>query len=76
MKIVNPLREQDTKWIENNLFIFTGVNRSISKEQVTDLFAILSWLTGKNQKPTGCGRCIASARDTIWSTYNKTQNND
>ena len=71
MKLVNSLRQEDVDWLEANRLVFENHRRSMSKEQVAELFVILSWLTAKNQKPTGCGRCIASARDIVWATYKK-----
>lgn len=71
MKILNRLRPEDIAWIEANKFCFEGKNRSLTTEQITGLFVILSWLTAKNQKANSCGRCIISARDIVWATYNK-----
>lgn len=64
------LTQEQIEFIETNRLIFTS-NVTISKEQVVEMFSILSHITGKTQRPTGCGRCIASARLQVWTAYIK-----
>jgi hypothetical protein len=65
------LREQDLNWIKEREWYFTGVNRSLSTPDRTMLFSILSWATGRTQTPSGCGRCMTTAKETLWSLYLK-----
>ena len=67
-----PLNEQQIKWVEEHEFFFNMPNRTMSKEEAYQLFAIYSWVTGQNQKPTGCGRCVASAKAAVWAAYKQT----
>lgn len=65
---MNQLNPQQINWIEQNELLFTS-NIKMTKELVNGLFAIYSWVTGKNQRPTGCGRCVASAKAAVWAAY-------
>lgn len=66
-----PLRPQDLSWISEREWYFTGINRRLSVEDGPHMWAILSWATGQNQKPSGCGRCVTTARQTLWALYLK-----
>lgn len=65
------LRQSDLNWIKEREWYFTGLNRQLPKEDRAELFAILSWATGRNQKPSACGRCVTTARNTLWNLYLK-----
>lgn len=67
----NALRESDLKWIKDHEWWFTIPNRTISREEVAELFQILSWVEGVHKAPTGCGRCVTSAKERIWTEYKK-----
>ena len=69
---MNQLNQQQINWIEQNELLFTS-NIKMTKELVNGLFAIYSWVTGKNQRPTGCGRCVASAKAAVWAAYKQTE---
>ena len=73
MQQLNP---QQIKWIEANLWLFDGPGRTITKETAQTLFAIYSWIDGKNHRPTGCGRCIVTAKQAVWHQYKKQLEND
>lgn len=60
-------------WIEENRIFFTS-NIKPTQELIQELFTIYSHVDGKTHKPTGCGRCIASARNRVWFEYQKIQN--
>jgi len=64
------LTREQIEWIENNMLFFTS-NIKPRKDQVESLFAILTHIDGKQHKPTGCGRCVASARNRVWAEYKK-----
>ena len=68
---MNPLQPEQIAWIEKNDYFFNVPNRTLTKEDVRYLFAVYSWVDGKNHKPTGCGRCVASAKATVWAQYKK-----
>jgi hypothetical protein len=59
---------EQKEWISTNQLLFTS-NVSVSREQVKELFALLSHMTGKTQRPTGCSRCIKTALRQIWVYY-------
>ena len=67
----NLLRESDLQWIRDHEWWFTGLNRTLNRDQVTELFQILSWIEGRHKAPTGCGRCVTSAKERIWQEYIK-----
>ena len=73
MSQFNPLNEQQVRWVEDHLQFFNVPNQTMSKEDTHSLFAIYTWVSGKNQKPTGCGRCIASAKAAVWAAYKQTE---
>ena len=62
-------------WIEENKLFFTS-NIRPSQEQIHQLFFMLTHLDGKVHKPTGCGRCVASARNRVWAQYQKQLESD
>lgn len=70
--MMNPLRPQDREWIEKHSWWFTGINRTLPREEYSTLFSIYSWVTGKTQKYSSCGRCVISARECVWNQYKKT----
>jgi hypothetical protein len=65
----NNLRLGDISWIEEHEWYFTGINRALSREEIQTLFLILSWIEGREKKPTGCGRCVTSAKERVWQEY-------
>ena len=69
---MNLLNEAQMEWVRDHEYFFNVPNRSLSREDAVALFAIYSWVSGKTQKPTACGRCVASAKAAVWSAYNKT----
>ncbi len=73
MKKSNPLRQSDLDWIKSREWYFTGMNRSLPREDAVELFQILSWIEGREKKPGGCGRCMTSAKDRVWAEYQKHQ---
>ena len=73
MKPNNELTQQQMAWIEEHQWLFNGPSRSVDRETGIVLFGIYSWVTGKNQRMTGCGRCAASAKETVWAQYKKQQ---
>lgn len=64
------LTAEQIRWVEDNMLFFTSSIRP-NREQIEDLFSIYSMLDGKQHKPTGCGRCIATARNRVWSQFQK-----
>jgi len=62
------MKDNDYLWIEANLPLFM-TNHSWTREQVTRLFEIYSDISGRPQKPTGCGRCIATAKGHVYKQY-------
>lgn len=64
-----PLRQKDLSWISERQWYFTGLNRTLVVDDRLELFAILSWATGRNQKPSACGRCVTTAKQTLWALY-------
>lgn len=71
MTKTQALRPEDLNWIKEREWYFTGINRSLNREDKIHMWAILSWATGKNQKPSGCGRCVTTAKNTLWALYLK-----
>lgn len=59
-------------WIYSNRLLFTS-SITWDKPRLTELFNLYSYLTGKVEKPVGCGRCVATARDRVWTQYKKQQ---
>jgi hypothetical protein len=49
------------------------MNRSLPREDVVELFQILSWIEGREKKPGGCGRCMTSAKERVFAEYQKNQ---
>ena len=72
---MNPLNQNQINWVKEREFFFTN-NVTLTKEEGVELFAIYSWVTGKNHRPTGCGRCVASAKSTVWAQYNRQQDDN
>ena len=70
MTRVNLLNDH-IQWIRDHEWYFTTPNRSITREEIAYLFVILSWIEGKNKVPTGCGRCVQSAKERVWAEYKK-----
>jgi hypothetical protein len=69
MKKTNPLRPQDAQWIADREWWFCGINRTLPREDLLHLYAILSWVDGRTRKPGGCGRCLTTARQRLWQLY-------
>jgi hypothetical protein len=76
MKQNQQLSQQQIAWIKEHSWLFDGISRSIDKETMASLFGIYSWIDGKNHRPTGCGRCVMSAKARVWAQYKKQQNDD
>ena len=68
---MNPLNSTQIEWIKAREGFFTKANRGLSSLEAAELWAIYNWVTGKNQKPSGCGRCAATAKNTVWAQYKK-----
>lgn len=67
---LNPLTEEQMNWVKAHELFFTA-NNSLHKDAVPYFWAIYSWVSGKNQKPTNCGRCVASGKAVIYTQYQK-----
>lgn len=67
---LNPLTNEQMAWVKANQLFFTN-NNSLAKEEIPTFWAVYSWVSGKNQKPTNCGRCVASGKTTIYTQYQK-----
>jgi len=63
------MNEDIKQWIEANLSKLRG-NTSWSKEELQMLFNIYSLLDNKEHRPTGCGRCVLTAKAFILKKYN------
>jgi len=64
------LTQEHLEWIEENKLFFTS-NVRPTQEQIHNLFFMLTHVDGKIHKPTGCSRCVASARNRVWAEYKK-----
>lgn len=58
----------DFAWVQRNLNKFTN-NVSWQRDEINILFEVYSNVTGKTQRPTGCSRCVASARSAVYAAY-------
>ena len=70
---MNSLREQDITFVKENLPFFERGNLKLGQEGMITLFGIYSWITGQTHKPTGCGRCVTSARKAVYAAFQKQQ---
>lgn len=64
------LTQEHIEWIEANVLMFTTSQR-MQREHIQQLFSMYSIVSGKLQRPTGCGACIRSALNAVWKQYQK-----
>ena len=69
-KTLNPLTKEQIDWVAAHELFFTA-NNSLPKEAVPYFWATYSWVSGKNQKPTNCGACVATGKTVIYTQYQK-----
>jgi len=62
------MKDNHYLWIEANLPLFM-TNHSWQKGQILQLFEIYSDVDKREHKPTGCGRCVATARARVYKEY-------
>lgn len=62
------MTEEQLKWIEANMVIFTS-NVSTSKENVHIVYDIYNTITGENKRPNGCGRCYVTTKKRVLKEY-------
>ena len=67
---LNPLTKEQMNWVAAHELFFTA-NNSLPKEAIPYFWATYSWVSGKNQKPTNCGACVASGKTVIYTQYQK-----
>lgn len=67
---LNPLTKEQMAWVAAHELFFKA-NNSLHKDAVPQFWAIYSWVSGKNQKPTNCGRCVATGKLVIYTQYQK-----
>ena len=72
---LNPLNSEQMAWVAAHELFFKA-NNSLHKDAVPTFWAIYSWVSGKNQKPTNCGRCVATGKTVIYTQYQKQLNAD
>lgn len=57
-------------WVEAHQTFFKA-NNSLPKDAIPYFWILFSWVSGKNQKPSNCGRCVATGKTTIYTQYLK-----
>lgn len=58
----------DFAWVQRNLNKFQN-NVSWQPDEIKILFEIYSKVDKKTHRPTGCSRCVASARARVYVEY-------
>jgi len=68
------MTQQDKQWLDQNLKVFGNVR--LTPEEGQMLYAIYNRLTGESKRPTSCGRCVASTKNTVKYYYDQARSND
>ena len=69
------MKPEHKQWVTDNMLIFT-TSRRLTPQESTMLFEIVSDVTNKPTRPTGCGRCVTTAKQNIMFHYDKKGNNN
>ena len=67
---MKSLTNQQLQWIQANELRFI-TNTGWPRDTIQQLFEIYSYVDNKTHKPTGCSRCVATARDIVYKQYKK-----
>jgi len=57
-------------WVEAHELFFKA-NNALHKDAIPYFWQTYSWVSGKTQTPTNCGRCVASGKAVIYTQYKK-----
>lgn len=66
----NPLNPEQMNWVAAHELFFSA-NNTLPKEAIPYFWSLYSWVSGKNQTPTNCGRCVATGKTVIYTQYQK-----
>ena len=64
------LEQSDFEWIFQKPIVLNH-NYKLNRYETLQLFAISNRLTGKSERPSGCGRCLYNVRERIKKAYEK-----
>ena len=62
------MKEEHKQWVTDNMLIFT-TSRKLTPQENTMLFEIVSDVTNTPTRPTGCGRCVTTAKKNVMYHY-------
>jgi hypothetical protein len=68
------MTQQDIEWLDSKPNILENI--SISREELSMLFAIYNRVTGDNKSVTGCGRCVLNTKNIIKHHYDQARSNN
>ena len=64
------LEENDYYWLFQQPLVMNH-NYRLNRYELLQLFAISNRMTGKNERPSSCGRCLYNVRERIKVAYEK-----
>ena len=62
------MTETHRQYVKDNMLLFT-TSRRYQPEEIRMIFEIYNAITGQKNKPTSCGRCVQTAKQTIVHYY-------
>ena len=63
------MKEADYRWLQLNQHVFQNVK--LSREDLQTLITMYNNITGKNEKLTGCARCISNIKKRLKVEYDR-----
>ena len=63
------MKEADYRWLQLNQHVFQNVK--LSREDLQTLITMYNNITGKNEKMTGCARCISNIKKRLKVEYDR-----